>query len=80
MGRSLEMVGKKESVVLHRQNPDPGHIMFAQGAPDASAALTQEPLARSDRGPPTLPRSHTTSELKVSKTRGQSIPPFPTKS
>lgn len=58
MGKSLEMVGKKESVVLHMQNPDSGHIVFAQGAPDASAALMQEPLACSDRVPPTVLHKH----------------------
>lgn len=52
--KSLEMVGEKINVILYMQNTGSEKIMFAQGAPNAVAALRKEPLACSGCGPPTL--------------------------
>lgn len=53
------MVGEKINVILYMQNTGSEKIMFAQGAPNAVAALRKEPLACSGCDPPTLKHTHT---------------------
>lgn len=43
MDKPLGIAGEKVNVILHIQNTGSRQIMFAQGAPDATAALRQEP-------------------------------------
>ena len=65
MDKPSEMVGEKVNVILRMQNTGSGQIMFAQGAPNAVAALMQELLACSGHVPLALPHKHTCTLIHI---------------